>query len=198
MYAPASLRQAASGVQIASGGEDAWAHVWEPGASNPRLSLSHAGKINAVAWSPTGRWLAIAGGRAIVQVWNVKERGNAPLICRGHTAAVYALAFSPDGTFLASASADATVRVWQMPTGACVYTYLLHTDAVLALAWSPDGTYLASGGRDQTLHIWHPTDGTTAFSGQCALSLHALAWSPNGRWLAYGCQSGGMGRDRLF
>ena len=72
-----------------------------------------AGSLGAVAFSPDGRYLAIAAGDHTVMVWDVVK--DAPFRrFVGHSAAVLSVAFSPDGQTIASGGADQTVRLWRL------------------------------------------------------------------------------------
>lgn len=78
-------------------------------------SLSgHTGGLQAVAWSPDGRWLASAGMDTTIRVWNAVGT-SPPWVLRGHEQTVNSVVFSPDGCWIASAGEDATIRVWRNP-----------------------------------------------------------------------------------
>ncbi len=97
--------------------------VWKPDNDKPLLIYrGHAGAINAVAWSPDGKYI-VSGSNAgssqntaLAQVWDAVD-GRIVLSYRGHNHAgssgVHALAWSPDGTLIASVGADSTVQVWK-------------------------------------------------------------------------------------
>jgi WD40 repeat protein len=78
--------------------------------------------INAIAWSPDGRYLAAGGDNESVQVWRL---GNSDSLYTytNHTDTVRAVAWSPDSQRIASASNDSTVQIWDALTGDNEVTY---------------------------------------------------------------------------
>jgi len=88
--------------------------IREVESGRPLLSFPIAlKKVNSLAFSPNGRWLAGPGPDHTVLLW---DAGNGKEVCRliGHAGYVNAVAFSPDGHWLISASADGSLRVWAM------------------------------------------------------------------------------------
>jgi WD40 repeat protein len=73
------------------------------------------GDVNAIAFSPDGRLLAVGHGGAegIVRVWEVIT-GNEIVTFRGHAGGVNVVAFSPDGRRIASGGADSSILVWDL------------------------------------------------------------------------------------
>ena len=69
----------------------------------------------ALAFSPTGRSLAVAGVDRRVRLWDVETRREL-LTLEGHQQQVNELAFSPGGSILASCSHDGEVRLWIAPS----------------------------------------------------------------------------------
>jgi WD40 repeat protein len=74
------------------------------------------GVIAALAWSPDGRRIAVAGSAPEVNVYDA-DTGARVSACKGHSAGIYSVAFSPDGARLATGGFDGTVRLYDPATG---------------------------------------------------------------------------------
>jgi WD40 repeat protein len=75
------------------------------------------GAIAALAWSPDGSRIAVAGAAPEVNVYNA-DTGARVAACKGHTACIYTVAFSPSGDTLATGGFDGSVRLYDPATGA--------------------------------------------------------------------------------
>jgi len=74
------------------------------------------GAIAALAWSPDGRRIAVAGAAPEINVYDA-ETGARVAACKGHAAGIYTVAFSPDSATLAAGGFDGTVRLYDSATG---------------------------------------------------------------------------------
>ncbi|WP_299493194.1 NB-ARC domain-containing protein [Acaryochloris sp. IP29b_bin.137] len=110
-------------------------------------------EVRAVAFSPDGRYLAIADQDCKVRVWCAQTYQQL-WVGHDHQNAVLSIALSPDSQSLASASADHTIKLWDAETGVCRHTFHDHQSEVCAVAFSPNGQHLASGSKDKTLKLW--------------------------------------------
>jgi len=113
-------------------------------------------RVNAVAFSPNGEKLAVAGGSpgrfGEVQVWNHKKEDlavSAPVTFD----TVYGVSWSPDGKLLAVGCSDNTVRGIDPLTGKQVLQMGTHTDWVLTTVFSQDNLHVVSAGRDMTVKL---------------------------------------------
>jgi WD40 repeat protein len=157
----------------------------------PPIGPALQGRIYAVAISPDGALLAVAGDSALLPSGDQRillislPEGQMVRTLNGHTGPIRILSFSPDGKQLASGSDDRTVRVWTLSDLPTVRTLTGHTDRVYGVAWSPDSRQLVSGSWDNTGRIWSAATGAT----QSMLQGHtggvmSVAWSRDGRTIA--------------
>ena len=159
-----------------------------------QVILRHDDTIQALAFSPDGRWLATASYDRLIRLWNVKEGKPGPVL-KDHSDAVYGVAFSPDSKWLASGGADRAVKVWDVASGNRLYTLGESTDWVYGVAWSPVSNRIAAAGVDKSIRVWE-VDGD---GGKVALSAFAhegpvvrLVYSRDGKTLV------SIGEDRVL
>jgi hypothetical protein len=176
--------------------------VFDTADGKPGWVAKVDGRVTAVAFHPTGKWLAAAAGEpgkaGVVGFFRAAPDGRTDLAlgaAAAHKDAVYALAFSPDGRTLATAGYDRVIHLWNVPAGAPADLALLkpartltdHSDAVYALAWHPDGNLLATGSADRSVKVWDPATGKRLYTlSEPTDWVYTLAWSPDGKHLACG------------
>lgn len=138
--------------------------------------------VEAVAWSPNGKYIASGNDDTTVEVWNAST-GMLIFTYHGHRYPVGSVAWSLDSSRIASADFQATVQIWDALTGQNSTTY---PGLRLPMAWSPDGRFIASGTVNETVQIWDPLSGSKilTYSSASNTGVSAIAWSPNGKYLA--------------
>ena len=158
----------------------------------------HADLVRAVAFSPDGKRLAIAGGPSgrygEIKIWDVTAA--APKLVstiQGHTDSILTIAFSPDSGTLASGSYDKLVKIWNIADGKVVATLKEHSDAVYAVAFMPGGAQLLSAAGDRTVKVWDVSTGKRLFTVNDSLdAVYTAAVHPSGRSFA------AAGADRMI
>ena len=91
-------------------------------------------RVEAVVWSPTGRYLAIAESEGSLRVWD----GETLNVCAWqdeHGRKVQALAFSEDGSFLLLGDETGRVSVLHVPNGQREFWSYQHGHPISAVYW---------------------------------------------------------------
>ncbi len=156
----------------------------------PRGAVARLGKgcVDAVAFSPDGRMLAVAGSIGI----HLYDPVTLAEIHFFETDAWQtSVAFSPDGVMLASGGLDNTVKLWEVKNRRLIDTLEGHTDEVNSVSFSPDGIMLASGSWDDTVKLWDVKDRRLidTLEGHTG-SVESVTFSPDGVMLASGSWDG--------
>jgi hypothetical protein len=145
-----------NGQFLAAGGGDGKSgevKIWDAASGRERLSLKHAGCVEAVVFSPDMRRLATASRDNKVRVWDL-DSGKELFALKGHRHPVSCLAFSPDGQRLASGGTDNTLKIWDAENGQELLSLSGHAYSIRSLTFSPDCKWLASGDNSGTVRIW--------------------------------------------
>ncbi len=134
----------------------------------------HTTRVCAVAFSSDGRWLASAGQRNEVKVWDLTTQQAIKSFQHNGDWGIFFLAndrqlatntgevwdiesgemvhsaspqatFSPDGHWMAAAASNSPIELWNTDTWQVERTLDRHSDAVIGMAFSADSTLLATG-----------------------------------------------------
>jgi WD40 repeat protein len=176
--------------------------AWRRQVCPVRLGTQLGTEIPAIAYSPDGKLLLVAGeppgeeGRFLAILYEAATWK--PIRTVPHAGRVCSVAFSPDGRTFATGCLDGTARLWETATGRPLGEPLKHAGPVTAVAFGPDGKTLATGGPSNDppgkwfgseVRFWDATTGQP--QGEMLrkekLSVHGLAWAADGRTLAMGC-----------
>ena len=113
-----------------------WDALGDPAVTE--LALHRRG-ILAMAWDPTGTYLATAGEEGDVVIWDALAGVPLRRLRGGHTMYVNSLSFGPDGKRLLTGSQDKTARVWDVETGRPLQRLGAFERWVEAVLFLPDG-----------------------------------------------------------
>jgi WD40 repeat protein len=136
-----------------AGGMTRHVRLWDTATWRSRdFLVGPTATVDALAWSPDGRFLAAAAGRTL-WVWDVAARAAVVkhLISEQHYKDV---AFSPDGRFLAFARNDATVRLWETAGWTEVAAYDWKVGPMISVAFAPDSMRAAGGSGKGKIVVW--------------------------------------------
>ncbi|HET6572259.1 MAG TPA: c-type cytochrome domain-containing protein [Fimbriiglobus sp.] len=123
--------------------------------------------VTAVAFSPDGKLLAVAGYHEILL--HDTDHPGRPARLVGMSERVQSIAFSPNGKYLAAAAGDpgrfGEVQVWDVAKRELKLSAPVTYDTVYGVSWSPDGTAIAFGCADNTVRA------IDAFTGRQVLQM---------------------------
>ncbi|MEO0482360.1 MAG: hypothetical protein AAF138_01930 [Planctomycetota bacterium] len=162
--------------------------------------LKHT-NAKSLAWSPSGKKLAIGGDRSF-RVWD-PEHNNKPktysalmMLSTDMEKVAWSLDWSPDGSKVAVAFGDKSIRVWSVESGV-KSRVKLPGDAMGpwkglgspqcfdSLSWSEDGRIATTG--DGRAQIWNGrNDDIELVLNQHRTLVHRIAWDPSSRRVATG------------
>ena len=153
------------GTYGASSSEDAVVVLWNfAGGGKPVRLRQHDQPVDAMAFSPDGRWLATGSRDAVIRLYDLSAEHpeDSPLEVRGHEGRIGSLRFMTQGgkPWLVSGGYDKTIRLWDLSTTdpkAMAETAVVlrgHDQLVSDVDLGPDGTFVASSSYDGTARVW--------------------------------------------
>jgi WD40 repeat protein len=152
--------------------------VWTLPTRRARMFPSRQ-RVQAVALSPDGAYVATGDTGGLARVWNVGGGGRVDL--NGHSGQINSIAFSRDGKTLVTASDDETARIWDARTGRSLAELRGHDGIVNSAAFAPDGKTVVTGGKDGTIRIWSTTsDPSRELTRLNELRVHDVAFDRSG------------------
>jgi len=189
------------GALVATGGNDGAIGIWGiDGACHhfihlPRLAtpmgddslLAHLGvPVNAVAFDPTGQWLAAGGGDGVIHLVAVGEGRITATLTSQATGQVNALCWLPDGRLLAG-GLDGCLTLWDVAGRRVVTRRMLFQFPIQQIALAPDGKRIAVCAMESRVKIATLPGLETAqiLKGHKDV-VYSVAWSSGGRYLASG------------
>jgi WD40 repeat protein len=139
--------------------------------------------LRAAAFSPDGKWLAVASQDNTLRILNGETGKELLKIEVGALWDVRNLAFRPDGRAVACPSRDG-VKVFDPGTGKLIHELQGKQHTVESVDYSPNGQYLVSAGRDTTVKIWDAKTGELlqTLKGH-SFGVEGASFSPDGQRL---------------
>ncbi len=159
--------------------------VWSSadGALRERIS-DFAEKTQGLAFSPTGHWIAVAGGMPgqMGELAILSAEDHKPRVVGTFPDMALTVAFSPDGQLLACGATDNGIHIFDVASGREKLLIQQHADWVTGLCFSPEGKHLASASRDRSARVYELSKGnleTTYMEHEGAVS--AIAYDFKGK-----------------
>jgi WD40 repeat protein/beta-lactamase regulating signal transducer with metallopeptidase domain len=161
----ARLAFSPDGKTLASATESQTLKFWDPQTGRQKPDLKGTlFRMQYVAYSQDGRYLAVAGGRfenprnGRVGVWDLKTGTQLPVIMN-LSAPLLSLAFSPSGKTVVAGGFDRQLHAWSVPDMKPLMTMSGHQANTETVLFSPDGKSIVSSSDDRTLRIWDASTG---------------------------------------
>jgi serine/threonine-protein kinase len=172
--------------------------LWSTATGRPvGTEIAGPSASSAMAFSPDGKTIAVAGANAI-SLWDVGIGSIMASIPVHGGGLIGPLTYSPDGRLLAAAVPDGQVGLWDATTHALLGTLQdTGSQGATALAISPDSQTLAVGDANGKTYLWdlrtrklivaltNPVGPVPpGLSAQTLYAVDSVAFSPDGRTLA--------------
>jgi len=155
--------------------------------------------VNAVAATPDGRTLVIAGED--VHFWDVASGREVSSIATGQKP-VYALSLSSDGKLLATGGASGLIKVWDLPSGRELNAFRGREGTVTLVGFTPYGHLVSATSLYQRAQDGGPPDGISVWSletgkrvrsfAERAGGIDEAALSPDGKIVAIPGEGGAV------
>ncbi|HMJ13728.1 MAG TPA: WD40 repeat domain-containing serine/threonine-protein kinase, partial [Polyangiaceae bacterium] len=142
-------------------------------------------QVRALAVSPNGKLLVVAGSGGRIFVWDVASRLPLHVFDAGR-GELRSLAFSSDSRWLAAGGTDARVRVWDMARAEIHGTFDA-ASPVHSVVFRPGTGELVSAGRDGRVSFWDVAGRRATGSFEAHSDwIFSVAFSADGKWLVTG------------
>ena len=155
--------------------------IWEIATGKLARHIDTELPIRCAAFSPDGKWLAVAYGQSILRIYETasgQERHN----IRIRQGTINDLAFSPDSLSLYAINNRGQITGWNAVKGERLATYQSPSGIVAEqLSFQPDGKMLALSLFANAVHFWEVTTGKILSpTGVPTSRIRDVAFSPSG------------------
>ena len=170
---------------FASAGDNGEIKLWDLQNDTVTTFRGHTNLVNAMTFSPNGRWLVSGSDDYTFRVWDVSQRieiRHLQHISDRTLSQIKSVAFSPNGRLLATAGVH--LKLWDTGSWSEIAT-LRHAEWVWAVAFSPDGTLIATGDASGQVNVWNVQSQRTVTQLHAdSDAVYTVRFSPNAQILA--------------
>ena len=136
-------------------------------------------RVNQLAWSPDGRWIASWGSHSAVRVWDPHTGAERAVLRRPDQRlppALDSVSWSPGSDRLACPDVRGTIRVWEPSSGGKCVSFGGADHKATPPRWSDDGRSLwTAASSDDTLRLWDASTGRELHRTRVS---SVLQWAP--------------------
>ncbi len=142
------------GQQLAAVGLQRFVWVWDVASGELRRQLKgHEETVDAVAFSPDGRYLTTGDHNGLAICWDLSDGRQVWSIPTQHTR-LYSATYTTDGRRVLFGTSD-VIQVRDAETGKLIMSWPAHDGSIYSLRWSAGGRHLLSvGGIDRCAKLW--------------------------------------------
>jgi WD40 repeat protein/O-acetyl-ADP-ribose deacetylase (regulator of RNase III) len=112
---------------------------------------AHAGGVNGVSFSTSGRCIITAGADGRVRIWSLS--GQQITEWDSHQGSIWSMSFSRDGRLIVTVGLDGITRLWKA-SGQELTHWSAHPGAVRCVTFSSNGRIIATVGVDE-VQLWN-------------------------------------------
>lgn len=180
--------------------EDALRKLWQTyNGSQPYASdvlIGHNDYVQAVSYSPDGRFLASGGYDETIRVWDLQTGQIMALPIKSSFGYITELTWSPDGKYLVSGSSYGAVQLWNVVSGELLNEYYPERwggEGISTITCSPGGNYVSFGrvvnfnldDKRRSVYVWDIEKNELMYELKGHIgSIEALAFSSDERYIA--------------
>jgi NET1-associated nuclear protein 1 (U3 small nucleolar RNA-associated protein 17) len=153
------------------------------------VRVAKARHYEAMAVSPTGRFVAVASGKKLLLC--AIDGSNSTERTFTHDLDITTIDFHPTASYLAYGDSNGRISLLYFMTGTdgqAPLTSVMHWHAhkVAALRFTSDGEQLLSGGEESVLVVWHLQSRQKSFLPRLGSEVASLQMSPDGQMYGVG------------
>ncbi|KAI9029365.1 WD40-repeat-containing domain protein [Hyaloraphidium curvatum] len=163
--------------------------------TNRLVRVAKARRYEAMAISPSGRFVAVCSGKKLVVTGNHDDGTNARTF--KHDENIVAVDFHPTASCVAYGDTKGRISLLYFMTGSdgktpLVTTLHWHAHRVGALRFTTDGDQLLSGGEEAVLIVWQLQTRQKSFLPRIGGEIRSIDISPDGETYAVGLADGSV------
>jgi WD40 repeat protein len=147
---------------------------------------AHSNDINAINYSPNGRYIVSAAGDNTIKVWNAYDFSLLNTIKRPE--AELDVIFTPDSKKLVAGGNDSLVKILDLNSGAVLQVFKNHRAAVTSLCFVPtNSNILYSAGSDSMVYKWNLAKNDWDHWYNAPARIMNVDISSNGKYMSLTC-----------